>query len=414
MLKAGALYYAVAVSLLIGLVSASLIMLAYQQRIQSGQLMIYDRLINNAHSGLQLMLIEPRGNGSSPVEISLFDNGDDSVATWQAQWGAFNCHFAKAHSGQFHHTKAAIAGGSTGKLPTIYLADMGRPLSLSGKTLIKGDAMLPAAGAKRAYIEGKSFVGTKLVDGTIGTSEKQLPPLVDKLGGISKAMTASQFTIVAVADGGAVKDSFFVSFIDTARLLAHNGPITVQGNAWLKGKIVVRSPISITVNSGAGLEDVILQAPVIIIESGFKGTLQAIATDSIVVASNADLKYPSALILETEAGKSTPSYIKLESNSKVSGLILVSQPSAKTPGASVYIATDALMEGVVYVGGKVSLQGKIAGSLYCREFYLRTPSSVYENYLLDGVIDKAALHPLWQQPILLKDQTVEGYIKWLY
>lgn len=414
MLRAGALYYAVAVSLLIGLVSASLILLAYQQRIQSGQLMVYDQLIGNAHSALQLMLVQSSGSKSAPLEISLFGREDDSVAVWQEHWGMFACHYASAHSGPFRYTKVAMAGTHPKILPALYLADMGRPVSMGGNALVKGDAVLPAAGAKRAYIEGRSFTGTTLINGTTAVSERQLPLLSEPILNVSQTLGNLNAITVPVAENGGIGNTLFASFTDTALLMRHQGPITIQGGARLKGKIIVRSSVSITVTGNAALEDVILQAPIIVFENGFEGAVQAIATDSIVVGKGVSLKYPSGLMLGTPVDGSAASYIKLADDSKVSGMVVVPQPSSKAPGASVYIAPRALMEGAVFVGGKISLQGKVIGSLYCREFYLRTPSSVYENYLLDGTVDKTALHKLWQQPLMLKTQTAGGYIKWLY
>ena len=63
----------------------------------------------------------------------------------------------------------------------MYLADQNKPLSLTGRTQITGNCYLPKAGVKRAYIEGKSFVGNKLINGTKYNSNKTLPPINKEL-----------------------------------------------------------------------------------------------------------------------------------------------------------------------------------------------------------------------------------------
>ena len=252
-----------------------------------------------------------------------------------------------------------------------------------------------------------------MFDGTTSSSEKQLPLLSEDVASYHQNLEQIPKNVLPISDG-IIKDSFFVSFADTAKLLHHHNPVIISNNAWLAGKVIVSSDISITVKKDAWLNDVILQAPQVVFESGFTGSAQVFATDSILVQPQVSLKYPSALVLDNISETATKAYIHIADHSKVSGAVLVPKSSFKINGAVLYIEPKGQIEGMVYVAGKVSLKGKIAGSLYCQGFYLRTASSVYENYLLDATIDITALHPIWQQPILLKDQVTEGYIKWLY
>ncbi|PIG98215.1 hypothetical protein CS542_06460 [Pedobacter sp. IW39] len=53
-------------------------------------------------------------------------------------------------------------------MDVLYLSDEDRPVSVSGKTLLIGNGMLPKAGIKQSYAEGKPYTGIKqLLDGKL-------------------------------------------------------------------------------------------------------------------------------------------------------------------------------------------------------------------------------------------------------
>jgi hypothetical protein len=47
--------------------------------------------------------------------------------------------------------------------------------------------------------------------------------------------------------------------------------------------------------------------------------------------------------------------------------------------------------GLVYTPGYMDFKGDVTGSLYCGGFILRTPSAVYENHLLNAVVNAVEL-----------------------
>ncbi|MEO1437949.1 MAG: hypothetical protein AAFV80_20575 [Bacteroidota bacterium] len=62
-----------------------------------------------------------------------------------------------------------------------------------------------------------------------------------------------------------------------------------------KGKILVIAQNSIVVEANAHLEQVILIAPSIQFKKGFQGSIQAYASDQLIVEEEVQLHYPSIL-----------------------------------------------------------------------------------------------------------------------
>ena len=141
------------------------------------------------------------------------------------------------------------------------------------------------------------------------------------------------------------------------------------------------------------LEDIILVAPYIHFESNFKGSLQAIARDSILVENGVYLKFPSALGLVKKRGNNEKiqPFIKLLNKSKVEGAIFTHQIQKTQQETKISITKNAKVTGQVYADGWAEIKGNITGSLTCNKLILKTPSSVYENHLLNATINKKAL-----------------------
>ena len=45
----------------------------------------------------------------------------------------------------------------------------------------------------------------------------------------------------------------------------------------------------------------------------------------------------------------------------------------------------------MYCYGKTQLKGNVIGCLYTDRFFLKTTSTIYENYMYDGTIDREEL-----------------------
>lgn len=382
-LKSSSIYYALFLSVIFGLFLGGMILFSSLNRQFSAQLDVRDILLDNAKSGIeygQANYQELKVN--EPQEIQLFGEGIDSVRIEKKQWGAFTIISSTAHHNKWSRSKVALSGQMNNPSdPNLYLVDQGRPFSLCGATKLEGKCMIPKAGVKRAYIEGKNYQGDKMIYGTTGVSERSLPAVSPDF--ISNISASTGEIRIWENDQDSVVNSFAeegIHFIDDN--------FTSLENIYLSGQIIIESKDSIYVSASAQLDHVILKSPVIYIEKGFIGTAQFLATERIVLEEEVTLLYPSVVgIIESDFSKEKNAQITIGEKSHVIGSVfaLSENPNFRLP-VQLSIEKEAEVDGLVYCQGRVQLKGTVKGNLFTQKFYLETAASKYENHLLDAKI----------------------------
>ena len=403
---AGILTSVLAVSLIIATLCASLITLAYYYRMATVQHTAYDRLDNNARSGINVLLAT--SESSTYVQgrwRDLFGQGQDSVWLQQRSWGLYPLAIAQAQHGGRSRRQMALLGHRPDELgrSALYLADEQRPLAIAGNTQLKGMCYLPKAGIKSAYVNRVGYQGQQLVAGTTRESKRALPTL-------SSDIVKSLRQIAHIADYQvlpSLADSLSHSFAESPLYYHQATPVTLNGT--LQGNVVISSDQAVTITERARVDNIIVRAPRVMIESGFAGRLQAIATDTLVVGREVQLHYPSALVLNTN-NRGT---IRIEEFARVAGTLAVVGVEANYHQRLLHIATGASVTGMVYADGLVSLKGSILGHLSCRKFLLQTPSTLYENHILDGTVDATQRSEHYLASPLWGATTQKGIVQWL-
>ncbi len=380
-LKASAIYYALFLSIIFALILGGLILFAGFNKNFAARMEVQQLLINNAHSGLayaQTNFKELKNN--VPLQLRLFNTGIDSVVLRKQQWGAFTVIKSTANHRKTQHTKIAFYGAvQKASYPNLYMADNGRPLSLCGETRIEGNAYLPKAGVKRAYISGKNYQGSQLIYGNKKQAERSLPIL------------ESDFLTTVLSFQGPIlpwnsdADSVVASFADQPRHYVSDGSLSLQ-NIVINGQIIIEAKDSIFIGNTAKIDQAIIKANCIYIQSGFSGQVQVFAGQRVVLEEGVQLTYPSVVgVVEEKTPIGRSSEIEIASNAQVLGTVfLISKQPDFRKLPTLKIATDAEVDGLVYCQGKTELKGIIKGSLYTNKFYLKTASSAYENHILDG------------------------------
>lgn len=414
--------YAISIAILLSLLSSSLIAYSYFGNLHFSYYNEVNQAQLNARSGLNILL-----SGSDEVafntekEIDLFGSGTDSVTLKRTAWGIFETATVTAHSKHASTRLNALigAGIDTVEKKSLYLSDMDRPLAVCGSTLIKGTAYLPESGIKNAYIEGKSFSGKKYVDGVTKKSSKVIPGFNDKL-----TKSLAEFLNKNIAEGDSIynlannelPDSLKNSFTKKTIYVTSASTIEINDQRFT-GNICFISDRGIKIGRNAELKDVLLAAPGIEIEEGFEGALQAFASDSIVINEKVKLNYPSALgVIRTNRSKANV-FITVKEDAEISGSVFAFQdPEGSNVTNQVHIAIDkdAIVRGTVYSSVSADLKGKIYGSLTCTKIILNTPSSVYENHLLDATIDATKLSNYYAGMISDSQKGSKKIAKWLY
>jgi len=382
-IQSSAMYYALFLSVIFALLLGGLILLSGFNQNFAIQMDIHNRLIDNARSGVAYGQVNFQSlENDTPIDIRLFGEGIDSVEITKKAWGAYTVIKANAYHLQQSATKIAFLGGKESeKLPNLYIADHGKPISLCGDARIEGMCFLPKSGLKRAYIEGKSYQGGKMIYGSVQDAEKHLPAIQSNVD--LTETSAMEFAHWTNYEG----DSIIRSFQDQGIHIVADTYLSLT-NEVVEGQVLITARDSIFVGKDAQLSNTILKAKVIHFEAGFKGTIQAFASERITVEEQVQLLYPSVLaITEKTFPQEQHALIEIREQAQVLGTVFThsEQPNfRKLP--LVRIAPEARINGLVYSMGRTELKGTINGHLYSQKLYLKTAASAYENHLLDGKI----------------------------
>ena len=418
-LTAASLLYAIFVSLIIGMICSSFIVVSYYGDLYFQDHQIQKSLMIDANSGIQLLLSDQSQIAPDQItKLDLFDDEQHIVELKRKAWGVYEVIQATSTKKRYKETKIALTGVDINHEDRmgLYMTDRNKPLSLCGQSIIKGKTYLPRSGVKRAYIEGQNFIGNELIQGTKATSSSVLPPVNEQLVQ-SSIFYLNEFSkandSIVHFDDLAYTDSIVNPFENSTLLIHSNGQITLN-DLYLKGNIIIRSERKVTLSSSCETSDILIYAPNIKVEEGFNGTVQLYASDSLVVASKCSLSYPSSLALYNNRRREENQYIALGENSILEGAVFLKNDYKHPRSRAILsIGKNAVVEGLIYCNDYVELQGKVHGSIYCDRFTLKTPSSVYENHLLNAEVDPYKLSKYYAGIPLMESDQPKKIVKWL-
>jgi hypothetical protein len=409
-----ALIFTIAISLISGIFCSCLLLLGYYNRLQQSTAHTEQRLQANIRSATNIVLADTSFFASSRRDtIDLFDEGTDTVTIHRMLWGLYKLAGIDAYSGKYVKRVSFLYGS---ELPSymdacIYLADHQRSLSVSGNTILNGNAYLSKGGIKAAYIEQKGFAYDTMLRGKILESGQQLPAadkrFIEYLYQLSDASTHAKKSI----SPNEIDTGISVSFQDTMVEIFSDDDISLE-NVNLEGHIIVRSNASIEVSHMARLRNIILAAPVVRFEKNCNVSVQVIATDSIILKRNTVIEYPSSLILlKRDKEKDQPVFL-MEDGAIVNGIIAsICKPGDVQKNFAGFKA-GSILRGIAYCSGYVSLAGKVEGIVLTDYFIYRTSSAVYENYLVDVTIDRNRLSSYFSGSALFSTSTSQKIVEW--
>lgn len=399
MVKASALYIVIIIALVIGVLCSSLIVAAYFYKTEYQKKFRYDQLEDNVSSGINILMAGEDTTYAKGKTFSLFSGDADSVILKRVFWGIYDVGVAEAfiQKDTLYRTFSLANNIDSSKWAAIYLMDEERPFSLSGKTTIRGDAFIPSAGVKEAYIDNKAYLGDKrLIIGTKRLSEKKLPALDEK-----RLQQFEQYLAQDHPEDSSLlkKDSVKQSFLSPTRSASFKKNITTLRNIYIGGNIALFSDTTLIIDSTAVLSNVLIFAKSIHVKKGFHGMVQLFASDSIRVDSNCRFDYPSCLgILRFHVEKAArQAKISLGAKTEFSGLIFSYDKTDTLLKPSIVIGKKARVTGQIYSQGVLELNDttEIHGSIFASRFLYKSSSTLYENYLINTTIDSKALSPYY-------------------
>jgi hypothetical protein len=404
MLKSSSLYIVIIIALVIGVICSSLVAVAYFYKSEELKNDRYIRLALNAGSGINILLGSPDSLYQDEKDIDLFGNQSDSVSLYRFSWGIYDIGIVKAFIQKDTLFKVFSIGHSVDstKWGALYIADQDRPLALGGKTFITGTAYVPKAGVQSAYLENIAYSGYKeLIRGHQYNSMKTL----DTLNANRVRLLDSCRANTARLPGQILnnKDSVTRSFQSPALYIKLKKSQPILRDVKLAGHIVLLSDSSISLDSTVTFKDILIFAKSVIITSGFKGSCQIFATDSISVSKNCTFLYPSVLgILPHPKTIAAPSpLLHVGRNSTFSGQLFTCQKSSDTKTESlIQIDKFARINGQVYTQGTLLLGGDniINGNIYIKNISYKNLFFAYYSYFYNITLNEQGLSPYYLTP----------------
>ncbi len=397
--RASALYLVIVIALVISIICSALIVTAYYYRAMYQKADRYAKLQANISSAINI-LIAGQDTSYQEKTFSLFDAEQDSVKIKRTFWGIYDvgaaCAFINRDSLYKTFSIARVIDSS--KWCALYLTDNGRPLGLSGKTIIRGDVFLPPAGVNQAYVNNEAYTGDpKLISGKKHDSAKELPGL-DSISLLRFKTLFKQDSTVNLTTS--YNDTINQSFRQETKVINFkNQPIVITSKK-LSGNIALYSDTTITIDSTVILNNIIVLAKVIIVKPGFNGSCQLIATDSVSVGKRCTFEYPSCLgVLRFGVGQLNGIQAKVSLNDRtiVNGCIFTYQEKKTAIEPLLSIGPNVVVKGQVYAQGVLKLfdHSEIDGSVFAEKFLYQTSFTLYENYLVNVTLDENALSPYY-------------------
>ncbi len=409
MLKASALYMVIIIALVIAVFSASLIATAYFYRLEYQKNMRFGRLQLNLNSATSILLSSAY-NSAEEQKIDLFGEQTDSVIVRKERWGLFELGTVKAFTLNDTLKKAfLIAEDAEKDQAAVYLSDEDRPLSVSGSTRITGEVQIPKAGIKQAYVEGKPYAGKELVYGTIKNSSRTLPQLSQSiLDDIEKYLSDT------LNNGVYTSDSISNSFFNEPKVIRVSRSSPAITNTAITGRVIILCDTVLTIGPGVQLRDVLVYAPSIVVKEGFKGSCQLFARDSVVVEKKADFEYPSAIGI-LKKGEGGQPKIELGSDCRFAGIIFTHEKKRSELQTVISLGKNAIVKGEIYAAGFIKMEKPVTveGKLSCNRFIIQTPSTLYENYLIDITINRNSRSPYYLSSPLFERKAPNQILRWL-
>jgi hypothetical protein len=415
MLRAGALIYTVFISFLITIICGLLI--SFSLIYNKNFITEFKRgeLLNNVYSGINVALFTPNLiDFDQELVVDLYNDAINIVELEKKRWGGYEIIKARSSWSNFNEYKIALVGidWRSEENVALYLTDKNDFLYVSGNTFLRGDCFVPGAQVKTTRIEGRGFLGKQPVKGEVYKSLIDLPLINQGFIDINSKYLSNGYLI---GDSSYNYNSFnsqseiiYNSFLNKTLVLYSEDNILIK-NKRINGNVIIKSETLVEISSDCDIDNILIYAPEVIIRDGFEGAVQVFAKTKIRIEENCKLKYPSFICTINDKSE-----IIVSEGCEIDGgvfLFLTNKENVKQSG--IEIKKNATVYGQVYSNGYIQHKGILYGTMYCENFMLKTKSSLYENHLLDAIIDLSKLSENFVGNVLLYESTNRKIIDWL-
>lgn len=332
--------------------------------------------------------------------IQLFEDVSSSrLKMGRKNWGLYEVVTVKSDRGRCRSVRLLGKSPAGASAELLYVADRGQCLSVAGRVEINGSMAVPGGALRYTQIRGDFFCGRKPDSGEIGGSLDSL--FVPLRGGNTENEIAGDMERL-----GATPEIFRRSFSDPPVCLDTGSRLE---GVDIRGQVVLCNPDSVVISRDCRLENVIVVAPVVRIDDGFRGSVQVFASDSVSLGKGVVLKSGSGVCVKSDHPYRC---IRIGEQCELNGYVIVGKGAVpRDPVRPNYSqAPTAVVNGLVYVDGIADVHGTVNGCLLAGACYYFTPEGYYADMLYDLIINDLQKGGY---PVFLDGPYERQVLKWL-
>lgn len=385
-LKGGALYIAITISILISVVLSLFILLAYFsiRSVQSNQL--FNQLELSVESGFELSKSQ-YFNDNEFYNWKKMPYNSDSISIKQLTWGCFKLISVEAKNKHHSLRKCGLFGTASTPDTALIVANLNKPIGLSGKIKFGSNCYFPKAGIKSAYVDGTSFSELNLLRPFVKDAPAYIPSID---ANFLKNINTMQDELNIYYDS-------LISFLpEKLNQPFYRKTVVLQQHALqlkncvLKNNIKVVVSNELVVENTCQLENVLFIARKIVFKKGFKGVVHCIAKDTVLVEDECEFQYPSSFVVYDNIGKEAPyglNGIFFGESCMFQGALLAVNNNKGDRKSIISFNKNFTFIGSAYCNNYCNIQGNIYGTIVCESLLLQMHSAVYENHLHNAVLN---------------------------
>jgi hypothetical protein len=397
--RASALFLAIIVSFIITVTLSAIFLLAIYQRQYASDNLKVKKLVHRIDEGITCVLQNyDQFDYKKSYEIDLFGDQTDSITFIKQYWGWYDR--ASIYASDITDSLQKTITIGVASLPknmriALFVANRAEHININNDSYIKGALVLPFKGYK-----SKAGLGLPILPHLPATaSTSQLPPIrEDRLKEFSVILRKLQ------TDKNSVQ-----AFLNVNKSIAAENNIDCSNQqipSEIKNPTILYSSQTIVINQNNVLKNVIIYAPSVVIQSGFKGDLQVFCSDSILVEDNCTLNYPSTLTLIKQMNNSLKS-IKVGQHCIVNGAIIAVDEAVGFERCFMRIGEQSVIRGTIYSSGMLENHAKIYGTIYANE--------ITDGTLVNDAgtiwVDAQGISGVYGEPILFLSSKKYEFIK---
>ncbi|MGV8094878.1 MAG: hypothetical protein AB2L24_23750 [Mangrovibacterium sp.] len=295
-------------------------------------------------------------------------------------WGLYECVRITSAGKEYRSTRLLGKDKECHYEAAFWLNDQNRPLSLSGNTNLEGKIYAPRNGINYTQVRSDYYQGEMIPGIFVKLSEEHLPEIdsavIDQVDNLCRTQ--------GILSLDNLETTKYHSFQGEAAHFRFGGDIDHLN---INGKVVLHGD-KIRISSESKLNDVIVTGSKVTVESGFKGSLQIFAEDTVIMEDQVQLDYPSGVYI---GGNPSKSYLEIGNHCELHGYAIVMgelKDRTKDFSACYFQADSSKLYGLLYVSGVAVLNGEISGAAYLADCFYKAEEGDYAGTLYNVKISR--------------------------